>query len=214
MPLGNLAQEKTAPPAGKQKLIEAALRLCARDGIALSSLGLREMAREAGLNHNTFYRHFADIEALAEGAAAEVAGQIMVGMKEVRRRSQKHADATQGAVEYFLDFVQQNPEPILVGLRELHGGSPKMRAIFRQVIDDIAAESVEQISSMNLAPGLDAETLRQITTAITYTMFYRALDVIDRPKMRRQITQEMVSYIRMQFFGALALQNARSSSRP
>ncbi|MGH8561539.1 MAG: TetR family transcriptional regulator, partial [Nevskiales bacterium] len=93
-------------PAGKQKLIEAALRLCARDGTTLSSLGLRELAREAGLNHNTFYRHFGDVNALSNAAAEQVAGRIMAGMKEVRRNAATHADATVGAAKYFLEFVE------------------------------------------------------------------------------------------------------------
>jgi AcrR family transcriptional regulator len=211
MTLTNLVLEKSSQPAGKQKLIEAALRLCARDGTALSSLGLRELAREAGLNHNTFYRHFTTIEDLAKAAASEIAEQIMVGMKDVRQRSQKHDDATRGAAEYFLDFVERSPEAFLVALRELHGGSQEMRAIFRAVIDYIAAESVEQITSMKLAPGLRADALLPITTAITYYMLYRSLDSIDHPEQREQIISEMVNFIRAQFFGAMALQNMRSA---
>ena len=42
---------------GKLKLIQAALRLITQSR-SLTSLGLRELAREAGLNPNTFYRHF------------------------------------------------------------------------------------------------------------------------------------------------------------
>jgi TetR/AcrR family transcriptional regulator, fatty acid biosynthesis regulator len=198
----------TKPPhaAGKQKLIEAALRVCARDGVMLSSLGLRELARDAGLNHNTFYRHFGNIEELAEAAAGEIATQIMAGMKDVRARSEKHADATIGAVEYFLDFVQRSPAAFIVGLRELHGGTPRMRGIFLKVIDFIAQESVEQITSMNLAPGLSREVLLQTTTPIAHYMFYRARDLIDHPAERARITDEMVGFIRTQFFGALALQ--------
>jgi TetR/AcrR family transcriptional regulator, fatty acid biosynthesis regulator len=201
-----VAAAQTPQPAGKQKLIEAALRVCARDGITLSSLGLRELAREAGLNHNTFYRHFENIEELAEAAASEIAARIMAGMKDVRARSEKHADATVGAVEYFLDFVQRSPEAFIVGLRELHGGPPRMREIFHKVVDGIARESVEQITGMNLAPGLSRETLLQTTTPIAHYMFYRARDLIDHPGERARIADEMVCFIRTQFFGALALQ--------
>jgi hypothetical protein len=37
-------------------------------------------------------------------------------------------------------------------------------------------------------------------------MFYRARDLIDHPAERARITDEMVGFIRTQFFGALALQ--------
>jgi AcrR family transcriptional regulator len=205
----NAVNEKAASPAGKQKLIEAALRICARDGVGLSSLGLRELAREAGLNHNTFYRHFADVEELAEAAGSEIAEQIMVGMKQVRARSEKHADATRAAVEYYLEFVEQHPEAFVVGLRELHGGTPRMREIFRRVIDYIAAESVDQITSMGLVPGLSPVALRETTTPMAYYMFYRALDLIDHPGQRAEIASQMIQVIRGMFLGALALQQAQ-----
>ncbi len=198
-------------PAGKQKLIEAAFRLCARDGITLSSLGLRELAREAGLNHNTFYRHFDNTDELARAAATQLAARIMAGMKQVRRSAATHADATVGAAEYFLDFVQENPDAFIVGLREIHSIASPMRKLLRQVMDDIALESVEQITSMNLAPGLDNQTLLQATSNIAYYMFYRALDFIDQPRQRKKIVAQIVDHTRAQFLGAAALQRLSAS---
>lgn len=198
-----------APPApplnGRQRLIDAALRLAARDGVSLASVGLRELAREAGLNHNTFYRHFDDFGELCDAAAHQISQHIMAGMKEVRRNAVRHADATRGAAEYFLDFVREHPQPIQVGLRELHSAGSPMRGALRQVLAEIADESVEQIVSMNLAPGLSRETLRQATAAITYNMFYRALDYLEQPRKRAAIVAELETFIRMQFLGAAAV---------
>ena len=191
-------------PHGKRRLIEATLRLSAR-GTSISSLGLRELAREAQLNHNTFYRHFRDLDDLGLAAAEEVAGQVMAGMKEVRRNAATHADATVGAAEYFLDFVRDNPQPFIVGLREAHSANSPMREVMKKVFDEIAAESVEQITSMNLAPGLDRKMLLKATSAIAYYMFYRSLDYIEHPRRRSAIVDEIVSFARMQFFGAAAL---------
>lgn len=198
-------QDKPAFANGKRRLIEAALRLSAR-GQTLASLGLRELAREAGLNHNTFYRHFRDMDDLGDAAAEEVAAQIMAGMKEVRRRATKHADATLGAAEYFLDFVRRNPEAFIVGLREIHSASTTMRQVMKKVLDEIAVESVDQITAMDLAPGFNKDTLLQATSAIAYYMLYQALDYIEHPTQRRRIVEQMVTFIRMQFFGAAALE--------
>ncbi len=199
----------TAPlPNGKQRLIEAAMRLAARDGTALSSLGLRELAREAGLNHNTFYRHFEDIGGLGQAAAEAVAVQVMAGMKEIRRNAAKHADATVGAADYMLDFARDNPELIIVGLRELHSNGSPMRKALQQVFADIAAESVEQIVSMNLAPGIPPEALLEATAAIAYNMLCRALDYLEKPRQRRAIRDEIVTFARAQFLGRAALHRA------
>ncbi len=191
---------------GRQRLIDAALRLGARKGLALNSIGLRELAREADLNHNTFYRHFDTVEELAQAAAEQTTRDLMEGMKRVRQQSRKHADATQGAVKYFLDYVQRKPEAFVLGLRELHGGTPGMRALFRALIDRIAEESVEQITSMDLAPGLDKDVLFVATSSITYYMLYRSIEYIERPTERTKIAAQMETFIRMQFLGAAALQ--------
>lgn len=196
------------PPSGKQRLIEAALRLAAREGAALSSLGLRELAREAGLNHNTFYRHFGDLDELGQAAAASVATQVMAGLKEIRRNAARHADATAGSTDYFLDFVRDNADLIVVAMRELHSADSPMRRALQQVLKDIAQESVEQIVTMNLVPGIGRESLLQATSAITYYMLYRGLDYLEQPRQRRVIRDEIIDFIRAQFMGRLALQAA------
>jgi AcrR family transcriptional regulator len=212
MSTGAIDQAEKPPVAdGKRRLVEAALRLSAR-GAALSGLGLRELAREAGLNHNTFYRHFDHIDELGEAAARQVAAHIMVGMKVVRQNAMSHPDVNRAAAEYFFAFVQQNPAPFIVGLREAHSIGTPMRTVIQQVMDQIAEESVEQITSMNLAPGLDGEALLRATSAITYYLFYRALDCIENPEQQEAIVEQVVDFVRMQFLGAAALQQLNKSA--
>lgn len=209
-----LSEAPTEVPDGKRRLIDAAMRLAVQ-GTGFSALGIRELAREAGLNHNTFYRHFDTLEDLTQAVARNLSRHLMDGMREVRARAARHADATQGAVDYFLDFVARDPGPIVVGLRELHGGSPGIRRSLRQIVEEIAQESVEQIVDLQLAPGLSATALLQVTRPITYYMFYRALDFIDAPKRRAEIAADMVRFIRQQFLGAMILEGeASAGERP
>lgn len=191
-------------PAGKQKLIAAALRLAAREGATLSSLGLRELAREAGLNHNTFYRHFERPEDLGQAAAESIATQLMAGMQEVRQRAARRADATAGAVDYFLDFVLASPEVFIVGARELHSSASPMRAVLQKVLESIAQESVVQMETQKLAPGLAREQLFTVALDITRHMFMRSLDLIEQPGARKRIAAEITAHVRRQFLGAMA----------
>lgn len=202
-------QEVVGFPAGKQRLIEAALRLAARDGTALSAVGLREMAREADLNHNTFYRHFRNAEDLAIAAAEEISAQLMSGLKAIRKGAARHADATVGAVKYFLDFVEANPDVIAVGARELHNRASPMRPVLKWMLETIARESVEQIASQNLVKLENRELLFEVSLDITNYMFAHGLDVIDRPQDRAVIAAKMVAHIRRQFLGAIALEQSK-----
>ena len=70
-----LAVEKTSEAPGKRLLMEAALRLTSTSR-SLSSLGLRELAREAGLNPNTFYRHFRDVDDLGLAVIRDISTQL------------------------------------------------------------------------------------------------------------------------------------------
>lgn len=194
-----------AMPEGKQKLIMAALHIAARDGVTLQSLKLRELARQADLNHNTFYRHFDNLESLAEATIETIARQIVVGMKQIRTKARNHADATLGVVGYFLDLVLQNPDAFVVGVRELHNASSAIRPILNRVLDDIALESVAQITEMNLAPINNPDALFRLAREITYYMFCKSIEVIESPALRENLTQEMVHFIRRQFVGEIAL---------
>lgn len=64
----------------RAELMRAALHLGAAHGF--SSLGLREVAREAGIAPTSFYRHFADMEELGMAIIRELAGSALRGWGE------------------------------------------------------------------------------------------------------------------------------------
>ena len=187
-------------PQGKRRLIEAGLRLAAR-GRALSSLGLRELAREAALNPNTFYRHFENIEQLGVAAIEEVTVQLRLGLQQVRRGALTHADATRGSAEYFLEFVRRHPEAFLVGVREIHGGSPAIRAALRRVMDEVAAEITDDLRARGFAVVADRTLLLEVVSAIVDLMFHRSLEYLERPSQRRAIVDRWTRLARILLIG-------------
>lgn len=198
------AAARTAVADGKLRLIAAGLRLGAR-GQNLTSLGLRELAREAGLNPNTFYRHFGSMEDLALAAVDEVARQLRAGLHEVRRKAVKHTDATRGSAEFFFEFAARNREAFRVAVREIHGGSPAIRRALRRVMDEVGAEIADDIRSLGLARTDDPEMLREIATIIVDLLFYRSLDYIERPAERRAIIDRAVRLATLLFLGSASL---------
>ena len=66
-----MSLSKSVLAQGKRLLMEAALKLNASTR-SLNALSLRELAREAGLNPNTFYRHFKDFEELGMAIIGEM----------------------------------------------------------------------------------------------------------------------------------------------
>ena len=143
-------RDKGSEAPGKRLLMDAALRLTSTSR-SLSSLGLRELAREAGLNPNTFYRHFRDVDDLGLTVIGEITRLLRQPLRDLRREAAQRAVRDDGptvpkllgidlgrgrrvcheTVQLFFDFVAEHPEAFIIGVRELHGASPVLREALR-----------------------------------------------------------------------------------
>jgi AcrR family transcriptional regulator len=206
-------EESPASPAGgRQRLIAAALRLGASKR-SLHMLGLRELAREAGLNPNTFYRHFTSLEELSQTIIDELGRDIRTNLRGIRRTVQSPvAEATPRTIEYVFDYALRNPDAFIVAVRELHGATPALREALQRMIGDVAEEMVEDVLFLKIAPGLEVETLREISQVVVHQVFHQTLDYIEQPARRAQIMRQTVRFIDMLFAGALVMQAMKADS--
>lgn len=221
--LDEVTQRQDAP--GKRLLMEAALRL-ASSRRSLSSIGLRELAREAGLNPNTFYRHFADVDDLGLAIIRDIATQLRQPLRELRREAAEHAPVSgaaahlplgldfargqrvcQETVRLFFDFVEQHPEAFVIGVRELHGPSPVLREALGKVMDDFGADMAEDIALFHLLPGVPDAEVAQLSRLISRQLFQQSLDYLELPAQRRQEVCALAQrQILLLFTGASVLQ--------
>ena len=171
-------------------------------GRSFESLGLREVAREANLNPNTFYRHFDSMEELALAAVEEITQKLREALRGIRRGAARHADATRGSAEFFIDFVLANRDAFVVGVREAHGASPAIRRAVRSMMDEVAREAADDIAALGLAPTADRAVLLEVAQAIVDRLFFRAFDYVERPRDRKKFVEESVRFARMLFIGA------------
>lgn len=194
-----------AMPEGKQRLIRAALRVAAREGVTLHRLSLRELAREAELNHNTFYRHFDNLDQLALATIGTIASEVMQGVRDIRLQTQRHVDATVAVADYYFDLVLQHADAFVVGVRELHSHGSSIRPLLLHVLDDIAKESVKQLTEFPLLPLSDPDQLFLVARDISQTMFCRSIDAVAQPGLKSQWVANMSTFIRRQFLGQMML---------
>jgi TetR/AcrR family transcriptional regulator, fatty acid biosynthesis regulator len=214
-----MPREKTSKSAedgqaagGRRRLMQAALRIGASRR-SLQSLGLRELAREAGLNPNTFYRHFASLEDLSQAVIDELSRDVRGKLRGIRRAvPHPEAEATPRTLEYIFDFALQHPEAIIVAVRELHGAMPGLREALQRMMADMAQEMVEDVQFLNLAPGLAPETLREVSQVVVQQVFHATLDYIEQPTRRSQILRQTIRFIDMLFAGAMTLQMMKAET--
>src|ERR687897_502340 len=75
--------ESAAPLSGRDKLIDAVVQLGSATR-SIASLGLREVARQAGLNPNTFYRHFRNFDDLGLAVIEKLSAQLRSELRASR----------------------------------------------------------------------------------------------------------------------------------
>lgn len=95
----------------RRALVEAALPLLAKNGVA--SLSLRETAKAAGVSHAAPYRHFRDKDALLEAIAAAGYARLMQACQQAERRfpDDPRKQLVEAGMAYLLLSVE-NPEII------------------------------------------------------------------------------------------------------
>ncbi len=217
---------KAVAAQGKRLLMDAAVKLTAQSR-SLSALGLRELAREAGLNPNTFYRHFKSIDELGLAIIAEMTTQIRQPLRDLRRQAaqsvvppglenisweanpmlnlQRATLVTQQTVKLFLDYVLQNPNAFIMGVRELHGASPLLRQALRQVMADFARDMADDIRELDLMPMLDRDAIQEVATVVSREMFQLSMDYIEQPERRPAILAHAETMVTTLFTGAAVL---------
>lgn len=220
---GHLEKNKKAPgrPAtGRQKLMEAALELAATTR-SLASLGLREVARHAGLNPNTFYRHFKDFDDLGVAMLDELGAQLRSGLRERRMRPAEQgfrlsdfSNPAEGLAEaqslaresvgLVLDFVMEHREAYTVGIRELFGTSPVMRKAMYDLLEGIAQDMTEDLLGVLKLPAVAPEELIEVARVIVRQMVFFSMDYLDHPENHKPIKREAERFILLLFWGAMA----------
>lgn len=174
-------------PAGKRKLIEAALRLTA-GGRSFTSLGLREIAREAGLNPNTFYRHFDTLDALAREAVESVSQRLRPMLRRERwlAAHDEPLSVPRRACMAFFAFALDNRDGFLSALAEYHGTSPALREAVRANLHEVSAEMADDVVQLELMPTLARETVDEVCTQIVLQLFHLSAEYIDADEARRE----------------------------
>jgi TetR/AcrR family transcriptional regulator, fatty acid biosynthesis regulator len=113
----------------REELLRAALRLGAVHGF--SSLGLREVAREADIAPTSFYRHFEDMEALGLSLIRDKIEPLLAEWVEALDRTD---DEPVELVDAMFQSVDRDPELARFMVAERVGSSAVLRGALRDVL--------------------------------------------------------------------------------
>lgn len=186
----------------REELFQATLNLIGPQK-SIASLSLREIAREAGIAPNSFYRHFKDIDELAI-ALIDRSGLVLRRIiREARLQASKQQSIIRSSVEVFIQQLDADEGNLSLLLREGYTGSTSYKAavdcqlnFFQQELQ----EDLIRLEQMNNGKISHADIAAK---AITQLVFNMGAKVIEIPaEQRTEVAEQTMIMIRMILEGA------------
>jgi len=160
------------PNTTRQRLLEGAARVFARDGIAGSTT--REIAREAGVNEVTLFRHFQTKDRLIAAVVSENFGTAAIEARQlpVTPSIDLRADLTAHARRYE-QLLKENLPLIRTMIGEIHHHADHeqqvSKAIFRPLREALVAQLQEAKAKRRLIAPADPEILADLFSSMIFT---------------------------------------------
>lgn len=196
---------------GKQKLIDAAMKLSAEKR-SFANIGLRELAREAGLNPNTFYRHFESLDDLGICMIEDIGDTLSHALRSVRQEKFDPERVNEQSLELFFKFVLQYQNALTVAACERYSTSPEIRQALEDRLERFAIEIAADAAQMGALLLLPREQIDQVMRHVIHHCFRVAVEYIEHSDKREQIFTETRDYILMLFMGAIGLNQSRQET--
>ncbi len=171
---------------------------------SFASLGIREIAREAHLNPNTFYRHFESIDDIAVAAIEQIGERLRPMLHDIRSLASRVDVVSVAAIEVtaFFAFALANSDAFVIGVAEYHAGPPRVRAAIGELLNTIAAEMHNDIMRFGLFPNVPSEQVREACVHVVKHLFHLSQEYIEQVDRRSEILASAESFVMWMFAGA------------
>ncbi len=197
----------------REQVIAAALKLLGPSR-SVSTLSLREVAREAGIAPNSFYRHFRDMDELAVALIDLAGGQLRQVIREARLRVSAGGEVVRPSVEAFMEQLESEEQLLHILLREGSVGSDAFRQAVDRELRHFEDELRDDLIRLSQGEWPMAYQPALVAKAITRLVFAMGATAMDLPReRRREITEQTIDMVRMIVVGAQALAREAPSAR-
>ncbi|MEB3792644.1 HTH-type transcriptional repressor FabR [Acinetobacter sp. IK40] len=186
----------------KEELFQATLNLIGPQK-SIASLSLREIAREAGIAPNSFYRHFKDIDELAIALIDQSGLVLRRIIREARLQASKQQSIIRSSVEVFIQQLNTDEGNLSLLLREGYTGSTSYKAAVDRQLNFFQQELQEDLIRLERLNNSKISHADLAAKAITQLVFNMGAKVIDLPvEQRTEVAEQTMVMIRMILEGA------------
>jgi AcrR family transcriptional regulator len=195
-------------------LLDAALHLLASK--SFGSLGLREVAREAGVVPTAFYRHFDSMEELGLALIDDSFRTLRQMIREARSEPLAYEHVIRRSVEILVQHVHAHELHFRFVARERSSGVPALRQAIRAEIRLFSSELATDLARFPFLDRWSTEDLGVLATLIVNTMVSTAEEIVEAPSGRPQAERDVVRRAEKQLLlialGVPAWRSAASAS--
>ena len=174
----------------RKALLQAALTLVG-EGRSFTSLGLREIARQAGVVPNAFYRHFRNTDELGLELVVETGITLRRLLREARQIDASRGSMLRRSVQVYLDYVKANRLQFQFIASERAGGSRILRLAIRTDVTHFTNEMAQDMRAIGQYNDLPTPRLQMVCGLIVMTMLAAATDILDLPPGQPLLEGEM-----------------------
>lgn len=174
----------------RRALLDAALALVG-EGRSFTGIALREIARQAGIVPNAFYRHFRSTDELGLELVEEVGITLRRLLREARQVNTAQGDILRRSVRVYQDYVKANRLLFQFISSERSGGSRVLRLAIRNDVTHFTNEMAQDFRALGLYRELPTPRLQMVCGLIVMTMLAAATDILDLPPDQPLLEHEM-----------------------
>ncbi|WP_313219307.1 HTH-type transcriptional repressor FabR, partial [Stenotrophomonas sp.] len=187
----------------RDDLLAAALALIGPHR-SVSTLSLREVAREAGIAPNSFYRQFRDMDELTV-ALIDLAGRsLRTIIGEARQRAaSSERSVIRLSVETFIEQLRADDKLLHVLLREGSAGSDAFKQAVDRELNYFEDELRVDLIRLAAADGAVLHEPALASKAITRLVFAMGATAVDQPPEKDpELIEQLAQMVRMIITGA------------
>lgn len=181
----------------RDDLIDAALKLIGPHR-SISTLSLREVAREAGIAPNSFYRHFRDMDELAIALIDRAGRSLRKIIGEARNRASPERSVVRSSVEAFMEQLNGDERYLHILLREGTVGSDAFKQAVERELNFFEEELRVDLIRLAETNNTGIYEPALVAKAITRLVFAMGATAMDLPlEKRAEIQEQMTTMLRM-----------------
>jgi AcrR family transcriptional regulator len=189
----------------RNSLLQGALALMG-EGRSFTSLGIREIAREAAMVPNAFYRHFRNTDELGLELVEEMGVALRRLLREARQTNTENTDIVRRSVQVYRHYVVDNRLLFLFVSSERSGGSRILRMAIRNEVTHFTNEMAQDFRRLGAYKELSTASLQMVCGLIVTTMLAAAPEILDlppdQPMLEAEMTENFVKQLQLVLIGA------------